>query len=491
MKKQIYSEYSPRIYLCTQMILLKRENIPIVFIFLFFCLLTFYSRNIPFFWDEVYYIGTAHSIFDSNFHSLIPPPEFDRGSFPFYGLYMASAWKVFGKTLAVSHFAMLPFLLGVAWEYCRFAKKFLSDKWRGFALLLLALEPTFGTQSILMGHDILLVYFFLLALNCLLEGKKIFYLLSLFLLLFHNIKGLPAAFSLMLIYFFYSHYILNEKKYLPTIILHLLPLLLYLPWLFYHHLQTGWYMFTPVNDHSSGVNLNLFGLKRILLGTWQLIDFGKAFLWLFIFICGWMILRRGISIHEKKLFFITLISAAIPILYLAVLDVSLCHRYYMSGFLLSNIVAVFLMEKFLQKQILRTMLLVIFPIALLTGNCWIYGGGFSNGWDASLKVLPYFGLRDELIAYVKDESINPNDIGTKYPLYHDLKYSDLSQDSFHFKDMDTISLHQFKYILLSNISNNFTVEEKQELRSEWTLVKELKRGQVYLQLLKNPEANND
>jgi hypothetical protein len=127
-------------------------------------------------------------------------------------------------------------------------------------------------------------------------------------------------------------------------------------------------------------------------------------------------------------------------------------------------------------------------LGLITGNFWMYGGGLSNGWDSTLKVLPYFKLRNEMIAFTKTQNIPALSIGTKYPMHHDLKYTDLQKESFHFTEIGNDSLEKFQYVLFSNVSNIFTVQEKNRL-NEWKTVQEYNSGQISLKLMKKPVSD--
>ncbi|MEK7253678.1 MAG: hypothetical protein AAB316_02970, partial [Bacteroidota bacterium] len=85
------------------------------FFFYFTALLaTYLVRNHPFFWDTIQLASKhAHFFYDTDFQSLILPENIDSGHPPAFGMYLALVWKIFGKTLTVSHFAMLPFLWGI------------------------------------------------------------------------------------------------------------------------------------------------------------------------------------------------------------------------------------------------------------------------------------------------------------------------------------------------------------------------------------------
>ena len=471
----------------------RKENlsIPLLLAFLFFVVVAIVSLHIPFFWDEVYYVSTAHNIYDSNFNSIVPPLLSDRGNFPLYGFYMAVWWKIFGKCLAISHIAILPILFGIIWEYYLLAKKIIPKNWIPLGLLLLILEPTFLTQSILMGHDLFLLYFFLLSVRALLYDEKKLYVFAFCLLAVHNIKGIPVAFSVFLFYFFHLKFILNKKLTIQDWLMHILPAIIWILWMSYHKMITGWYVLTPINDFGNGLHLDSSLLKRIILGIWQITDFGRIFLWMFIIGGLFFIRKREISFQLKTLFLLLLIPTIVLLIFFALVDIDLCHRYFMVIFLIVNLSVCYMIAQFISKKMLQYLITTLLCIGLITGNFWLYGRGFSNGWDSSLKVLPYFGLRDKMIQYVKDQKINLLEVGTKFPLHQDLKYSDLALESFHFIEIENVSLQKFKYILLSNVNNQFAVKEKEKLKTQWILLKEFDSGQVYLQLFKNPEATDN
>ncbi|MFN4257292.1 MAG: hypothetical protein ACK4Q5_20010, partial [Saprospiraceae bacterium] len=132
--------------------------------------LTWFVRDVPFFWDTVQ-LGSkhAHHFFENGLRWLPLPPEIDSGHPPTFGFYLACVWAVFGKSLAVSHFAMLPFLLGIAWLLVRLSPPQPphdggSPHWFWLPLLALA-DPVLAGQMALVSPDVLLVFFFLLAVQ--------------------------------------------------------------------------------------------------------------------------------------------------------------------------------------------------------------------------------------------------------------------------------------------------------------------------------------
>ena len=115
-----------------------------------------------FFWDTIQ-LGAKHATFfyNTSFTEAFLPDEFDSGHIPAFGMYLAFCWKLFGKSLMVSHLGMLPFLLGIVYQSFLLVKKFVPSKYIWLALLIFLADATLLSQSILVSPDIPLVFFFL------------------------------------------------------------------------------------------------------------------------------------------------------------------------------------------------------------------------------------------------------------------------------------------------------------------------------------------
>ncbi len=456
-----------------------------------FIVITFLFRDIPFFWDGALYCQVAHYYYDTNFHSLILPPDLDAyGSPMIFWMYVAGAWKIFGKTLLVSHLILLPFLLGVTWEYYKLAKKFLSKTMIPWAMLLLICEPTFMTQSIVMSYDISKLYFFLLGLNSLLNKNKFLYSVSIILLSFCSTRGLMMTVFLIPIHFFlYGGF--RNKKIIHELKVYFFPTVFFLAWVCFHKSQTGWFFYSmsPEFDEDRNIADVVKIFHHSLFVVWQILDLGRVFIWIFI-AYGLLMLKKRNLIPQKmtQLLIIIFILFLLFVIAISPLAGDVCHRYFIILFFLSHILAVYLLQEIVQKKVIIYLLIGFLSLGLITGNFWMYGGGLSNAWDSSLKVLPYFKLRDQMIGFTKGQNISPQSVGTKYPMHQDLKYTDLQKEDFHFTEIGNDSLGKFQFILFSNVSNLFTAQEKNKLK-EWKLVKEYDSGQIFLKLFQNPMSN--
>ncbi len=468
------------------------EKISLYFVFVFFIVLTFFSREIPFFWDGLWYSQISHYYYNNNFSSLLVPADLDHTGSPLiYWTYLALIWEFFGKTLLVSHLAVLPFLLGITWEYYKLAKRFLSDKMIPWAMLLLLLEPTVITQSILMGYDISQLYFFLLALNALLQRNGILYSFSFFLLTYCSVRGVIMGFSLFLIHllllkFFAKKNFFHEMKW------YIMPGMMIVGWMVWHYYKVGWVLFSPNPNFETYQKFCLSPImmfRKCIYVLWQIADFGRILIWMFIGAgIYYFIKRKRISEKLHILVLIVLCPFMVFAVFFALHSTPVGHRYFLNIFLCSLILFCYVLQEINFNKKIKYTAMAFLCIGLITGNFWLYGGGFSNGWDSSLKVLPYFKLKNEMDDFVKEQNINEDEVGTKFPLYHDKKYSDFASESFHYAEIDTTSMYKFKFILFSNVSNQFTVDEKKKLNSNWILMKEFSGGQVYLRLFKNPNT---
>ena len=132
---------------------------------IFYTVSTLLALQLPFFWDTILTSTIANWFYENGVQQGIPPLVWDAGHPTFFQLYLSTCWKIFGQTLAISHLAMLPFLLFGLYAFislCTAIISHISGRW--ITLLLFLLHPYLLTQSLLVSYDILQVGFFLAAL---------------------------------------------------------------------------------------------------------------------------------------------------------------------------------------------------------------------------------------------------------------------------------------------------------------------------------------
>lgn len=469
---------------------------------LFLCFLIVYSllwvatcRNF-FFWDTVQ-LASRHAwwFYDQNFATLLLPDSMDSGHIPFTGFYLALWWKVAGPGLFVSHLAMLPFLVGIVWQATALVKRFFSAGSQFFALAFVLLDPTLLAQSVLVSPDIPLLFFFLWALRSLLGQRYAALAFALTGLVLASMRGMMVAVALCSF-----HLVLALRgrplrawaqaglrvliPYLPAALIGLAYLALHYHakgWIGYHTNSPWAAFFQPASP--AGMVHNMATL------VWRLLDFGRVFLYLLFPLLLWFYLRRNKQTLPEFRELLTLlvlmgVMLSVSMIYYTGLN---GHRYLLPVILcLSWFTAWLLLEGGLLASRSRRTFAILALIGLLGGNLWIYPPRISQGWDASLAHLPFYSLHNQMITFLKQRNIPLHEVGTVAPVDVPLRYLIATDDSssLRYKDFDNQ-----KYIIESNVNNDFTDQELDILWKHWILLKEYRLMGVYTRLYQNPEWN--
>lgn len=436
------------------------------------------------FWDMVYVTKTANLIYDCNFSAVIFPGA-DNGAPPLYSIYIAGLWTVFGKSLLICHIAVLPFVLGLLYQYRKLAAGYLKKEYLSAALLLLFFMPVLITQIVFAGYDILLVFLILTALNSIKENKKGLIALSMFLLPVVVGRGFTFLFFLL-----FADIYINRKEYssliniIKRLLLFLPAVILFTAWLFYHFSITGCFMVSAEQWKNLGRLNDFYGImKNLIYVFWKICDFGMIFLAAPLI---YLFLKRE-RIKDKirsELLALTALSVISYIVFFLPFSIPVSHRYFMlTGIFIISGFVYFLQS--LKKKSLRIMFMAVAVAVLPGGHFLIYPERFGNGWDASLKSLPYFSLKENFDAYTVSSGINPADIGADFPMNADRYDYNPGAGHFAFTDIDTKPFGEHKYIVLSNICNTFSPAETDTLNRKWEMVKEIKSWPVYIRLYEN------
>jgi hypothetical protein len=437
------------------------------------------------FWDMGYVSRVSNFIYDTHFSSIIFPAT-DNGTPPLYSLYLATLWIVFGKSLLVCHLAILPFVIGVIYQFYKLAIKFIKKKYIPFAFLVLLVEPTFSTQTLLAGYDIVFCFLFLAGLNSIFGNNRKLLALSMLSMPVLSSRGFSLVASLFIVdlYINHSEYI-NMKKFIKSTLVYLPAFLLFITWLICHYRITGW--FAVSGNREKLHHLNGLGgmLRNFIYILWKIIDFGRVMLFLFIFLLFFISLKTK-DTKGANLFFILIFSVLPYILFFLPFSYPVSHRYFMITYLTGILTFVYFVGS-LKLKMIRVIILTLTVISLLAGNFWIYPERFGNGWDSSLKVMPYFKLKEKFDSYIKTSKINQGEIGANFPMNFDNYDTRLSGEHFQFTDIDKKPFNKFRYIVQSNICNTFTPEEIDNLKTRWILDKEFYSCRVYIKLYKNPD----
>ena len=447
------------------------------------------SRGNPFFGDTTYHSIIAQWFYDKGFGNFIIPQDMDAGHAPVFSYYLSIVWQIFGKNLFAAHLAILPFAVGIYWQLFRFISTFIEERHRDLCLILIAFEPTLLAQCTQVSYELVLVFFYLLALNSILQ-KKIWLLIpALIGLSIISTRGAICVSALFItsLVLNYGRLKISEEKTKSTLLqftVFVLAGIVCTAWYTYHHAKTGWWFMTPSEAFSAQRKVLGIGgmLRNIGIIGWRCADFGRIGLWIVMLIALPVLIKKKI-IQEKKFLQMFAIAFIPPvILSIAFIPFSnpIGHRYYLVFYLLS-IPLVFYSIQSVFEGTKKTLAIGFSLVMLLAGHLWIYPPKIAIGWDSTLAHLPWFGLRKAMIEYVREHQIPYKSIGTNFPNKYALHETDLTDDYSRFADLD---MTKNNYVIQSNIMNDFSDAELDELQNKWRLVKEYKKARIYVRLYK-------
>jgi hypothetical protein len=459
-------------------------------------IVTFLVAGHPFFWDTVQLASKhGHFFYETDFQSLILPEEIDSGHPPLFGMYMALTWKLFGKTLMVSHLAMLPFLFGIVYSLQKIGEKIAGPRQAAWLVLICLLDPVLASQGILVSPDVLLVCCFLMAVWTIWKGKLQLLTLAILGLGLVSTRGMMVGAALYLF-----SVLIDAPINLRSFLQKLGP---FLPggiaagaYLFYHWQQTGWIGYHPTSTWAPSferVDIQGFA-KNLVVLCWRFLDFGRVFIWIAL---GLLLLPKlgKLKMFQRKidpsdlgiqLFLLSLLVFVFTVPTQLFYRGLLAHRYLLPCFLCLN----FLLFHFLSQQTglqfqkKKKWFLALVCAGLFSGNFWVYPPSISMGWDSTLAHTPWYGLLGQAMSFLKKNNIPLGTVGTVFPNIGKRDFYELDGDSTGFSEKD---FEQNCFIFYSNIMNDFTDEELAELNANWPIVFKQNSGGVFAIIYKNPK----
>ncbi|MBN2485329.1 MAG: hypothetical protein JXB34_05105 [Bacteroidales bacterium] len=451
-------------------------------------MLTVFFSRYSFFWDTIQLASShAHFFYNNNLEISLLPDSIDSGHLPAFGYFLAMAWSVFGKTLVVSHFFMLPFLFGIVYQTYRLCKYLFPGNIYLPMLVILA-EPTLLAQSTMVSPDIPLMFFFVLLLNEILQQGKYLKLLAVIGLSLASMRGWMAA--LILFVFDIIIQFSNSKKNFRQIAQNIM---LYLPggtiaiiFLFVHFSIKGWIVYHPASPWAScfeKVDFNGY-IRNIGIYIWRLIDFGRIVFW----VLALVYLKKIAGLFRSDMQFrqiIVLLLLFILIFPLNILPYKQLtqHRYFLPIYFLTALSIVYFLVYIRKKALLAICILI-----LLAGNYIPYPDTIARGWDSTLAYIPYNNLRKNIIGYLKENNIPPEEVKCWFPNTAPAYKIDLvsSDESF-----SSLPLDSCNYCFYSNVFNDVSDEEYNIIHKTWIPVYKMYCMGVKTGIFRNPETTGE
>lgn len=461
----------------------NKINLPQSLWLLVYSVLVLFSLDHIFFWDTVQLASKqAHFFYENGFRNLILPREIDSGHPPLFGWMLALSWICFGKSLAVSHLFMLPWVGCMVIFVHKVADDFLGKTWGMWGAGLILLDPTLMAQSSLVSPDVLVVAGFLIGLHGIMNEKKYAVLIGALLCALISSRGAMIVVALMVWQWFLlyrknpgnSHFIKSTLPFLPA-------LFIFGSFQLWHFWKTGWIGYhdqSPWAPSFDRVSPTIM-LKNILLVAWRMADFGRCIVGLGIIIIA---LMKGISIiRSKESHHLLMLGMVLSMVLLPsmIIHAGLTgHRYLLPLIILMDLLVMKWISSYLTKKWAKIVTLVL-AISLITGNLWIYPRGVAQGWDSSMAHWPYFQLHASMNRYLSIYGIKISDVGCSFPNTANQKYLDLSASIQKHADKD---VNTNPYFLYSNIFNDITQQEYNMLGRNYRPVHRLNKGGIEMVL---------
>jgi len=160
--------------------------------------LVFWNQSNFFFWDSVQFAGKHGSYFYESglSNGFLLPDHIDSGHPPTFGFLLSLVWKIFGKSLVVSHWAMVPVLIGIIYQACELGKYY-YPKQPGLFPVLLFVCPFYLGHSILVSPDLVVVFGFLLSIRGLLQKKYLWQSIGIVIMSIISLRGAAIGVAIL------------------------------------------------------------------------------------------------------------------------------------------------------------------------------------------------------------------------------------------------------------------------------------------------------
>lgn len=448
--------------------------------------------DLPAFWDAKSKFIRADWLYQHRFKDILVPTSLNSGHPPLWIIAIAGFWTVFGKALWSARLLLLIVNIGVGYQLIQWGQNMFVKTVPLVLILLLALEPTLVAQTTNLNNDMLLLFFILLGLNSLIKQRSLWYAVALSGMLLTNLRGIYCFLALAII-----HLIIYRKQLLghtqKMIKAYLLALSIFAAFLIYQYWDLGWIIVTPNTTYSE--HREAAGLMRMIKNTAafgkNMLEYGRLFVWLpMIGLLFYVWRTKVIRLSSKSQVVLISLVVFLSLFFVGMVPFSnpMGPRYFMICFLLANLLFINLMYELSWFTTLRRKVMIgIIAFAFITGHFWIYPSTIAQGWDSSLAYLNYYPQEEAMFAFLKENNIPSQEVGTNLPLGN--RWVSLAKDTnegeLQFVEQN---LQTNTYVLFSNLDNRTSDTDIRVLTSEWDVVSQTSRMGVFLTLYRKPNA---
>lgn len=446
-------------------------------------------QYLPFFGDHVT-LGSAPAnyIYDHDFRSLILPSGTDTGHPPLFPLILAGVWKVFGRTVPVSHWFFLLLYVILLVELRSIAIRFIPKGPLPALFVLFFSFPVLLAQTVSMSVDVLLADIFFLGLLAVFRKKEGWLFIACALLPLLSLRGIMLCGMLGI--FTLTAARPGLRRIFRLVLFYGAAMLPFICWEWFHYRQTGWLLSDPRSPWSAGrafVGAGGFLPKAAEYG-FRYTESGMLLPWAVLIIAFCIKKYRG-ALPGLPLFRLILIGVLFFACFLLPFQNPVIIRYLLVIQLLVLIIFVHLLSIFPRRtrNVLFACTLGLFIAAEFFVYPDVHGKRIAYNWgDGSLAHLPYFTFQAETRAYIDSAHIDPAMVYAVFPAYKSLHDTDLKSSDFQFGKFEASDTAAYRFVICSNISNLVSVPLADALESRWTVLLAFHSPTVQYYLLENP-----
>jgi len=444
-----------------------------------------------FFWDSISQISIpANWYYDNNFRYFFVPDVYATGHPTFVGMYIALLWKVFGKSLLISHLAMFPFIFGILFQLDSYLRNSGKEKFTSLLIFIIVLcDSTLVSQMSMVTFDIPQIFFFLWCINCINKERYLTLSVVFIALMITSLRGSLCGLGIIL-YGLVIVYQKNTRLSIKVILPYIAGIIALAIFLVSFYLQKHWIIHNTVSkkweEFSEFASINGI-LRNIGVVAWRLIDYGRIGIWIILSVILFLSLKRRTLFDTffKNTFYIALCQFIVIFPVVILYKNPFGHRYFLPVIIPISIAVIYWILKYSRFRV--TIYLLTF-ILVLSGSFWVYPDKIAQGWDATPAHWPYYSLRNEMMDYLKINKIPLSIVGSFFPNIASFKLIDLSDDNRSFKDAD---LKKEDYILFSNVYNQSDeIIDSLFSQKNWTKEKIIKKRGVYMILFRRVEQED-
>ena len=453
----------------------SKEKYPIGFITFCIALIHFWLvKDLPFFWDSIQLTSKqANHFFENGYRSFILPQEIDSGHPPFMGIYMSLWWHLLGRTILVSHLAILPFVWLWLWVGFLWIEKFCTNKVSSILVLFIFLsEPLWLAQATIMGPDIILVATMSWVVYAYWHQRMVGLFLGSLILGLISMRGAMVLCAIGLYHVLYTFAVLKESwAYLLKRGWPMVPgATLFLIFLWMHYQFTGWVAFHSDSPWAESFQRSDFQgiLKNASVFVFRCLEFGKFIPWLIVLFCTW---RYRHSLTFVQVFLIGLLLTITVLILINTLPYAhlSANRYFWPIQFLALLLSFSFSERLLVSGQGRFTVLGGWALIYLSTHFWNYGGRITQDWESTLIHLPYHAHRSAVNTYLSTQGDTWSSVETAFPAINMEHIISLTNDKSTPLPLEMLNS---PYIFYSVIMNDVDEVQLKLIQEKYSLVQE-------------------